>query len=243
MNNLSSDSNWKPIYKAGGISLFIFILYAIATMIIMPTIGAQPDTVHECFDLLENNRIIGLIRLDILTVIFLPLYFIIYFAIYGIIKNTNKPLSQFWTILLFAGVILFLATPSAYSLIPLSDRYFSTQDIEIRNQLVAAAEALRASDMWHMTGSVMGSILTQIAGIGISILMIKTPYLGKKIGLLGIITHGLDLTHFFAYVFGFDLISTILIAIAGILYFPLYGILGFRLIKLGGARYEKANSL
>lgn len=47
-----------------------------------------------------------------------------------------------------------------------------------------------------MTGAIMGAILTQIAGVGISVLMLKSETFGKKIGKLGIIMHSLDLIRF-----------------------------------------------
>jgi hypothetical protein len=228
----------KSINFVAALSLFMIVAYAIFTMISMPILGAQPETVIDVFNLLENERILALIRLDILTVLVMPLYFVIYYAIFGVIKKVNQEWAVFFIVLYFVGIVLFLATPSAYSLIPLSDTYHSTSDPMVKEHMIAAAEALRALDMWHMTGAVLGSILSQVAGGGISLLMMKCSMFGRRLGLLGVIIHVLDLIHFVFYVVNLELLSTIFIGIAGVLYLPLYLIIGLRLLKLSKSEKE-----
>lgn len=138
---------------------------------------------------------------------------------------------MFWTLVIFIGVTLFLATPSAYSLINLSNKYAMTDDIAVKNQLLAAGEALLASNMWNMTGAVVGGILIQIGALGISILMLKDVFWGKAIAIIGIITHSIDLLHFFV---GFwnPLIGGIVLVVAGTLYLFWFPMIGFRLLKM-----------
>ncbi|HOO34359.1 MAG TPA: hypothetical protein PK466_13515 [Thermotogota bacterium] len=226
------EREWKQFYKAAAISLFIFLGYSVLTMILMPIIGAQPETVRELFEMIENNRLTALIRLDFLTICVMPLYFIIYFAVYGILKKDKPVSSLFWMILLFSGTILFLATPSALSLIPLSDQYHTAVDPVVKNNMIAAAEALRASDMWHMTGAFVGSVMIQIASIGISFLMMRSSVFGRKLGIIGVITHTLDLIHFFFFIIDLEVLSTVFIGTAGILYLILYAWMAIQLLKV-----------
>lgn len=86
--------------------------------------------------------------------------------------------------------------------------------------------------MWHMTGTIMGAMLTQIAGVGISVLMLKFETFGKKLGKLGIIVHSLDLIHFGFYILNIQVLSTVFISIAGIGYLPLYALIANKFIKL-----------
>jgi len=85
----------------------------------------------------------------------------------------------------------------------------------MRQSVLAAAMALRAGDMWHMTGAVMGSLLTQVAAIGLSVLMMRSPVYGKKLGLLGVVTHSLDLPHFIFYILARETLSTVRSALRG----------------------------
>lgn len=98
-------------------------------------------------------------------------------------------------ILVFAGVTLFLATPSVFSYLHLSDKYaIATSELE-KSQLLSAGEAIIASDMWHGTGAKIGSLLMQIGALIISILMLKNNVFTKLTAYIGILTHGLDLSH------------------------------------------------
>ena len=207
-------------------------------MALMPIIGTQPETAEECLELLHTNRILGLIRLDALTILIMPLYYPVYFAVYRAMQGSGASPALFFTLLMFAGITLFLATPSAFSLVSLSDQYYAADNELVRAGILAAAKALRASDMWHMTGAVMGSVLTQVAGIGISVLMMRSNVFGKKLGFLCAIAHGLDLAHFIFYILAMETVSTVLIGIAGVMYLPLYAWILIKLRKLTKQKEE-----
>jgi len=231
---MSKTSEGK-LFQTGAVGLAAILLYAIATMILLPILGAQPETAEDCLEMLHTHRIVGLIRLDLLTVLIMPVFYPVYFAVYHAMREVAAPFPLFWLLLLFAGVTLFLATPSALPLSSLSDQYYAAETEQARAGIAAAAKAILSSDMWHMTGAVTGSLLTQIAGIGLSVLMMRSPVFGKRLGLLGVITHSLDLAHFIAYILAMETLSTVLIGIAGVLYLPLYGWMAVRLRRAGEA--------
>jgi hypothetical protein len=53
----------------------------------------------------------------------------------------------------FIGITLFLATPSMLALLNLSDKYATAASENQKNQLIAAEEAILASDMWQVKPS------------------------------------------------------------------------------------------
>ncbi len=55
----------KIIYRLGGLICLVFIAYSLATMLIMVLAGTPPDTVIGIFNMLNGNKLIGLLRLDI----------------------------------------------------------------------------------------------------------------------------------------------------------------------------------
>ncbi|MBU4349761.1 hypothetical protein KJ830_03435 [bacterium] len=227
------NSSYKIAFWLGGLSSMILIVYSLAQMLVMVFIGTPPETITECFTMLNENKFYGLLRLDILTVFIIPLYYLLFYSIYTALKKTSYEMVAISTILVFAGVTLFLATPSVFSYLHLSDKYaMATTEIQ-KNQLLSAGEAILASDMWHGTGAKIGGILLQAGALVISFVMLKQNIFNKLTAYTGIITHGLDLAHiligFFLPVGG-----VILMAIAGPLYllwFPLVGIRLFRLSK------------
>jgi len=226
-------SDWKGLCRLGGVAALILLLYSVVTMIVLTLFGAAPSTAAESFAMLQNNRIVGLLRLDLLTVfVYMPLCYLLFLGIYIALRRTNGAYATLATVLVFAGITLFLATPSAFSMMVLSDKYaLATTDAQ-RSQLLAAGEAILASDMWHGTGAIIGSMLLQSGALLISVVMLQGKIFSKAIAYVGILTHGLDLAHliFLLLVPG---LGTILVAIAGTLYLIWFPLVGLRLFQLG----------
>jgi len=225
------DSSTKTIFRIGGIACFILIAYSLITIMIMVFIGPPPETIDECFAMLGENRFQGLLRLDILTVFLMPLYYLLFFSLYVALKKSNYGLVSISTILVFAGLTLFLASPSVFSYLNLSDKFANAASDFQKNQILAAGESILASDMWHGTGACVGGILQQVGAVLISIVMLKTNTFNKLTAVTGIITHGLDLMHIIVGLF-LPTIGVILMAIAGPLYLLWFPLVGFRLFKL-----------
>ena len=219
------------LYQLGGLSCMILIAYSLITMLIMAGIGGPPETIEECFSMLKENRLYGLLRLDILTVFIMPLYYILFYSIFLALKETDKELLSISTIFVFVGLTLFLATPSVFSYLYLSDEYAKATVESDKNQLIAAGQAILASDMWHGTGAKIGGILMQSGALIISMIMLKSNVFNKLTAYTGIVTHGLDLAHI---IIGFFLpaMGIILMAIAGPLYLLWFPLIGIRLFKL-----------
>jgi len=225
------DSSTKTIFRIGGISCFILIAYSLLTIVIMVFIGPPPETIDECFSMLIENRFYGLLRLDVLTVFLMPLYYLLFFSLYVALRNTDYALVTISTILVFVGLTLFLATPSVFSYLHLSDKFATSNSDLQKNQLLAAGESILASDMWHGTGARIGGLFLQTGAVLISIVMLKNNSFNKLTAVTGIITHGLDLAHI---IIGFFLptIGIIVMSIAGPLYLLWFPLVGLRLFKL-----------
>lgn len=227
------DADWKGLCRLGGVAALILLLYSIATVIILAGLGAAPATAAESFAMLQNNRLGGLLRLDILTVfVYMPVCYLLYLGIYAALRRTQGPYALLGTVLVFAGITLFLATPSALSLTVLSDKYAVAITDAERSQFLAAGEAILASDMWHGTGAFIGGGLLQIGAVFISVVMLQGKIFGKAIAYTGILTHGLDLAHYFFLLFA-PAIGNLLVPIAGTFYLIWFPLVGLRLFQLG----------
>ncbi len=96
------------------------------------------------------------------------MYYLLFYSFYVALKKYNNEVAIIVTILFFAGLTLFLATPSVFSYLHLSDKFsVAASEIE-KNQLLSAGEAIIASDMWHGTGAKIGGILTEIGLLMVS---------------------------------------------------------------------------
>ena len=224
-------SSRKTVYWLGGLACLVLIAYSLTTLLIMTIIGGPPETIEQAFSILQDNKLHGLLRLDILTVIVMPLYYLLFYSLYIALKKTDPALVTISAISAFAGVTLFLATPSVFSYLYLSDKFaIATSEIQ-KNQILAAGESILASDMWHGTGAKIGGLLLQTGALIVSIVMLKTNIFNRFTAMTGIVTHGLDLLHI---IIGFFLpaLGNILMFIAGPLYLLWFPLVGVRLFKL-----------
>lgn len=230
--NNAIDTTWKSICRIGGVSAFISAVCSLMTIIVGMTFGWEPTTAKEYFSVLQDNRVIGILRMDFPSVINIMQYYFIFFGLYAVFRRIDQGYAVLATALAFVGVSLWLATHSGFSIIALSDQYVaSTSDVE-KSQLLAAGQAVIASDMWQSTGARMGGVLLQTATVLISTLMLRSKFFSKVIGYLGIVTHGLDLIHIIIGIFNPG-IGNILMAIAGPLYLVWFPLVGIRLWQLG----------
>jgi hypothetical protein len=227
----ASVANWSALYILGGIVATILLVYALVTMVLLIVIGGQPKTAAEGFALLQKNRVIGLLRLDILIFVIMPLYYPLFLALYAALRETHLAYASLATLLAFAGITLVLATPSALSFAALGDRFAVATTEAQKSQFLAAGEAILASDSWHGTGASVGGVLAQTAGVLVSIIMLGNPSFRGATAYVGIVTHGLDLAHILLGFF-FPKLGVILMSIAGPLYLVWFPLLALDLLRL-----------
>ena len=181
--------------------------------------------------MLNENKLQGLLRLDILTVFAMPLYYLLFYSIYLTLRNTNREFVTLSMILTFIGLTLFLSCASVFSYLSLSEKYASAINDSEKSQILAAGEALFSSDMWHGTGAFIGGLLLQTGGLLFSIAMLKGNVFSKITAYTGIFIFGLDLIHILI-IFFLPLLSNILMVIAGTFYILWFLLVGFRLFIL-----------
>ena len=230
-----SSAGWSALCRIGGVATFVLMAYSLATMVQLVVLGGQPTTAAAAFSMLHNSRILGLLRLDLPTVLALPLYYFVFFGLFAALRKSDAAYATLSTSLVFVGVTLTLATPTALSVLSLSDKYAAATAEPVRAQLLAAGEAVLATDIWHGTGAIIGGILLQSGAVLISVVMLRGNVFAKAIAYVGIVTHGLDLAH---CVLGPLLPGAgfVLMAIGGPLYLIWFPLVGHRLLQLGRRR-------
>lgn len=223
--------DWQVLCGAGGVAALLLMVCSIVTMIAFVTTGGPPATAQEAFALLQTNRALGFLRLDALTLISMPAYYVLFAGMYVALWGANRVHTTIAAALAFIGVTLFLTTPSVLSMAYLSDQYSAATSEARKALLLGAGEAILASDMWHSTGPFIGGILLQSGALWISAVMLRGKVFSKATAYIGLMTYALDLAHMLAGILvpraGF-----ILMAVAGPLYLIWFPLVGRRLYQL-----------
>lgn len=226
----------NKLIKLAAVFSIIFLIYSLITMALVFTIGSYPETPEEIFALLSENPIIGLLRMDILTILIIPSYLIIFYGIYLSFKrdpNKSHSINLFLYLLVCCGIGLFLSSVKLFNYITLFAEYNSTSDLSVRNQLLIICKSYLFDDMWTSSSALIGGLLLQGVAVVYSIQMLSSNQFSKITGWIGIIMHGIDFLHIIALIFSPKL-GEIMLIFSGILYlvwFPLLARDLFRITK------------
>ncbi|HVO81273.1 MAG TPA: hypothetical protein VMT28_11105 [Terriglobales bacterium] len=226
-----SAVDWAHFCRAGGIAAFVFLVYSLATMLQITVLGGPPSSAAEAFQVLQQNKAVGLLRLDFPTVLVLPFYYVLFFGLFAALKDTDRTHAAIATAVVFIGLTLVLAMPTALPLMALSDRYAAAASVAMKAHYLAAGEAVLATDIWHGTGAYLGGIFVQTGAVWISVVMLRGVF-SKVTACIGIIIHGLDLVHIILVPF-LPNTAALFMVIGGLGYPVWLWLVGRRLLKAG----------
>lgn len=217
--------------RVGGVAAFALILYCLLTIVQFSVLGVGvPPNAEGVFDILHDNWIEGLLRLDLLTVLAMPLYYLLFLGLFAALRRIDRASTLLSIVLVFAGTTLLLATPTGLSMLRLSDQYWAASTDAARMHYLAAGEAVMAIDIWHGTGALIGAVLLQCGALLMCWVMLRGQVFSKATAWLGLVMFSLDLAHIFAS--HYPIVAAGLLAIAGLLYPVWFFLIGRRLIQL-----------
>lgn len=200
--SVTADSPWNWLYKVGGIAaLIIVVLIPIQSFIFIAY--PPPSTVIDFFTLFHNNKILGLLDLDLLLTVNNVLLILIYLALYTALRRANESLTAIALTIGLVGIVLYLVSREAtFSMLSLSEQYAVATTETQRSMFLAAGQTMltiyngTAFDLSYVLGGVFILIISAVmlhrntfskatanVGILMGILMLVPPTVGP-IGLL-----------------------------------------------------------
>ncbi len=181
----TSNSDWKSLYRVGGVSaLLMFVLTLVQSFIFIT--NPPPSTIIDYFTLFQKNKILGLLDLDLLLIVINVLLILIYLALYVALNRFNK---SYMTIALAIGLVgttLFFASREAtFGMFSLSNQYAAaTSDVQ-RAMFLAAGQALLT--IYNGTAFDLSYILGGIVILIFSIVMLQSNIFSKATAYVGIV--------------------------------------------------------
>ena len=182
--------DWKHLYQIGGfasLGIAIFIPLQIVIFILYP----PPTTVEGWFTLFQNNRIIGLLDMDLLLIIDQIFFALIFLALYIKLRHTEESFTLIALISALMGIISYFSSTVAFEMLTLSDKYSSAVSDTEKNNLLTAGQSLLIT--WTGTSYAIGYILLGIGILIISVIMLHTTEFKKITAYVGIISGILSL--------------------------------------------------
>jgi hypothetical protein len=139
----SADSNWKNLYKAGGLAPLVTLAFYLIQILAMVFGEPFPTTMADWFSLFQRSKILGLLYLNALDIFSIAILGVMFLALYMALRRVNGSFMAVAAFLAFIGIAVFIAPRVAMlSVLPLSDQYAAATTEAQRATLLAAGEAL-----------------------------------------------------------------------------------------------------
>lgn len=240
------DSDWKGLYRIGGVAALIAGIFLRRNMAAEVGLFSQheaPANVDGWFALLQSNRLLGLVDLNVLDVVNYALLALMFLALYAALRRVSKSYMAIATALGLLGIVVYFASNTALSMLALSDQYAAATSEAQKSTLVAAGQSLLALNRFAGPGAHPGSggyvslLFIATAGMITSIVMVRSDLFNRATAYVGILASVLDLAYCTAYLFvpaaDSELVSVLFIPVAGLLLMIWHIMVGWRLFRLG----------
>jgi hypothetical protein len=150
--------------------------------------------------LLQDNAFVGLLLFDLIDLVNYALVGLIFLALYAALRRASKSAMAIATVSGLVGVAVYFASNQAFAMLSLSDRYSAATTDAQRAMFLAAGEALLAiynpGTIYQGTGFYVGYFLVLLAGLIISVVMLRSRAFGKATAYVGILANALALAHY-----------------------------------------------
>ena len=231
------EPNWAGIYKLGGVVAFLTVLVGIieSTIQYLPMSNIPLNTVLDWFVLFQKHPFMGLRNMGLLNIFLNTLALFTYFVLYvAHRKNKNQPYAALAMIIAYLGIGVFLATNRAFPMLDLSHQYaVATTDAQ-RATLEAAGQSMLTVGQSHTPGTFLGFFLSEVAGIMISVVMLRSGVFSNINAYAGILGFSILLViEYFSTFSGLSDAMMMLFMLGGLLSMAWYILLARKLFYLG----------
>lgn len=242
----SRSSAWQGLYRVGaGAALVAVVVFrrnlgselvGFRGFGLIDVPAAHPSSAIDWFALLQNDRLVGLALLNVFDMVNYALVGLIFLALYGALRRAHQSAMLVATASALVGIAVSFASNQALAMLSLSNQYAAATSAAQRALLLAAGEALLAINnpgaIYQGTGVTIGLLLVILAGLIISLVMLRSQVFGKAAACVGILANGFGLGYFVALAF-----APALYALFPIISAPFrvlwYVLIAIRLFQLG----------
>lgn len=230
MSALQPRNEEKSLYLIGGIAAILQLIAILSYGVVTAMLGLKPTSPEEYFAVYQTSRLASILRGDLLLLILIGLYLGTFPALYVALRRLNPIYTGLATVFTLIAVTGAFASESTFSLFQLGEQYTAATE-EQRVQLLGAARAIMASDMWSGTAAYMGGLLLQGSGIMISAIMLRSRDFHRVTAYSGLLGNAFDLTQHILHPF-LPSVSASISMFMGLFYFVWFPMLAWDLWRL-----------
>src|SRR4030042_3344496 len=179
-----ADSNWKSLYKVGGVAALAVLLFIPIQMIVFFA-WPPPSTVLGWFTLFQDNALVGLLDLDLLLIVDYALMGLTFLALWAALRRASQSVMAIALTTELVGVTTYFASTAAFEMLSLSNLYAAATTDADRSIFLAAGQTMLAT--WKGTAFNVSYILGAIALLVVSLVMLRSHVFNKTTAYVGIL--------------------------------------------------------
>ncbi len=190
---MDKDRDWNGLYRIGAISATIIVLVYFTEMVVILSFGLPPTSAADWFAVLRQNRLVGLIQTLALDLIAVAFHAPLYLALFFFLRKARKLYANLLLSVLFAfiGIAVYFASNVTFSMLYLSDQFSAASTEAQKTQILNAAQTFLA--IYNGTGPFVAYFLYAVAGILVSIVMLRSHLFAPWVASAGIVGNALEL--------------------------------------------------
>ena len=187
----TDNKSYTILYQIAGIATLLSLGFNVVDValgigeseIILP--GARDAS--EWFELFESSRFEGLYMLGIFNLGYLICMIPVYLALFTVHYREDFSLSLLALILFSLGLAIYVANNAAIPMDSLASKYLEADTERAKLTLTAAAEVVLVRGEDFTPAAFPGTILSSIAAVIISVVMLRGRIFGRLTAWIGII--------------------------------------------------------
>ncbi len=214
--NQTTTNPWNLLYRIGVIAPLITLATYVIEVIGVILVGDEyPTQALEWFSLFEDNKLLGLLALNVFDVISIALLGVMFLALYIALRRANESIMLIAVFFALLGITVFVASRAdmGSTMLKLSDEYAAATTQVQRDQLLAVGQTLGAPV--RATIDTIGYFFIAIASLIISIVILHNGTFDKATAYVGILGFFITLVGRLSLVINATL-SEILIPVGGL---------------------------
>ncbi len=246
--SVTLDARWKSLCRVGAIAALI------AALIFRRNLGAEatmfggpaPTTAVGWFTLLHNNSLLGLFFLNFFDIADYVLVGLMFLALYIALRKTNRSYAGIAASMSLVGILVYIISDTSFTMFSISSQYASATTAAQKSASLAAGQDVLAKGVpgagYQGVGGLISLFLLAVAGLIISVVMLRSKIFSKATAFTGMIASAFDLAYLSGLAFvpatAFYLWSSLFIGGAGLLLTVWHLLVGVKLYRLGTSKIK-----
>jgi len=154
---------------------------------------AMPVKALDWFAFLHVHPILGFTFLNGFDMVNFVLAGVVFLVLYAVLKRTDQVFMILAVAFMLVAIVVYIKSNPALPMLRLSGRYAAATTDAQRAALVSAGEALLASKNVGSTGQNVAFVFFHVAGLILSLVMLRSAIFSKRTAWLGILFNGFGL--------------------------------------------------